>query len=572
MAKYLALIRRADFTDLFKYGSILLNRLTVVDYDSPTEVSKEDGILYRLFENANLFESSFTYVIVEFESPIFDFEKPVLNIEDVQNIYPLDMEAKRELETSFDEHIKISNPRWAQAYSIIQRIRTKKDSLKGANNICRLFNIEEDTQYIPSIITEDILDEVVNELYRNARPQGELSIWVYLLRYERHAFYPQETVGFFMDTVHVVCNYLRQAEVDETFVHNTAIVQTLEKLPRDAKMLDIFNYLLISDDAKNFISKVDEIESRVDFFKIAVIYLFLRGKYQDGLRYDSKMVSQFLSNEKTRDCFIFASYLLGLVLGHDKTYEALYENLPLKIYKSQEEMAAIRKQRDYERRLAALEMKRMEDEQQMQRFEKSKKSGKTQSNKVRSASQSISEGGRSNQRPFQDGFPRTYSEIVEKPVQISSLVEVTQPSPAAVENKDALKEVNDQESRTTVDNAVQTPVAANEAVEAPATEVKETSYTVDSVSEDTSEANVDSDGIHNAKDSNAEDAEDLTPQMTLFSNEDTRSEQGIPNFPIRMGKLGKGKGHPILKNPKPRKVNTIEEYQNLLDNGWRIIE
>lgn len=561
MAIYLALIRRADFTDLFKYGSILLNRLTMVDYDSSTEVSKEDDILYRLFENANLFESSFTYIIVEFESSNFDLNKPVLNIEDVQNIYPLDMEAKRELETSFDEHIKISNPRWAQSYSIIQKIRTRKDSLKGASNICRLFNIEKDSQDIASIITEDILNEVIDELYRNARPYGELPIWVYLLRYERHAFYPQETVGFFMDTVHVVCNYLSKVEVDDTSVTNTTIFQTLERLPRNIKMLDIFSHLSESDAATDFISKVNEIESRVDFFKIAVIFLFLKSKYQDGLRYEPNIVKPFLSNENTRGCFIFASYLLGIVLGQDKTYEALYESLPLKIYKNSEEMSAIRKQRDYERWMATQEMKRMEEEQQKQRAERNNKQGRKKGRSLNDG-QIISEGGRSNQSPFSGSFPKTVPENAESPVKISTSTEIAHQSPIGADNNDVSKKIIIQEKEAQVDDAVPT-IGLAKSTERDGSMVADAKGVLDTnggLSEQTSEVNKES-----------EASEDNT-QSTLFPEEEINAEQCIPDFPVTMGKLGKGKGHRFLKTPKPKTANNIEEYQKLYDSGWRIME
>ena len=562
MARYLALIRRADFTDLFKYGSILLNRLTMVDYDSSsTEVSKEDDVFYRLFENANLFENSFTYIIIEFESSNFDLDKPVLNIEDVQNIYPLDVEAKRELETSFDEHIKISNPRWAQAYSMIQKIRTRKDALKGAGNICRLFNIEKDSQDIASIITDDILNEVVDELYRNARPYGELPIWVYLLRYQRHAFYPQEMVGYFMDTVHVVCNYLSKAEIDDTSVANTAIYQTLERLSRNIKMLDIFSYLSKSDAATDFISKVNEIESRVDFFKIAVIFLFLKGKYQDGLRYEPKIVNAFLSKENTRGCFIFASYLLGIVLGQDKTYEALYECLPLKIYKTSEEMSAIRKQRDYERLMAAREMERMEEEQQKQRAERNNKQGRKKGKSLNDG-QIISEGGRSNQSPFSGSLSKTVSENTESPVKISTSTEIAHQYPFGADNNDVLKEIISQEPETQVDETVLTkgPAKSTEKDGAMVADAKGVLDTDGGPSEQTSEVNKES-----------EASEDNT-QSTLFPEEEINAEQCIPDFPVTMGKLGKGKGHRFLKTPKPKTVNTIEEYQELYDSGWRIME
>ena len=271
MAKYLALIRRTDFTDLFKYGSLYLNHLTIVEYDDDSDIL--DGgktIIKKLFRNANLFESSFTYLIIEFVKANFFRDLPVVDMEDVVRVYPLDREAKKEFETSFDEHIRIESPRWEQAFSTIQRIRTKKDCEKGAKNVSRLYGIQEDAKGFREIITDDILEELVSELYRNIRPTGNLPIRVYMLRYERHAFYPEETVGFFMDAVHVVCNYLQQGEVDETDVSRTLVMRFLESPScRMAKMDAILHKkkaIPTSIDTDNYID-TNEYETIIDDLK-----------------------------------------------------------------------------------------------------------------------------------------------------------------------------------------------------------------------------------------------------------------------------------------------------------------
>lgn len=358
MAKHFALIRRSDFTDLFKYGTIFLNHMTIVAADDGSRTTtNDDWLLNELFKNANLFESSFTYLIIEFDQTGFTLDYPALDIESVLNVYPLDDEAKRELEISFDERIRLSAPKWAKTYSLIQKIQTKKECEKGARNVFRIFQLgEKEWQAASTLISNEILNEVVSELYQDERPRGELPIWVYLLRYERHAFYPQETIGFFMDAVHVVCNYLKQTEVDESEVERTSIMRILEWNKTNQKAMAIYESLKKDPDSKPFIDKVNQIEPNVDFLMIAVFFLKLKQRYQEGMYYEPEMVMPFLQNETTKGSCAIALYLLGIVLGHDKTFEALYERFPLKIFRTQAEMAEIEQQREAARRQAAIEM------------------------------------------------------------------------------------------------------------------------------------------------------------------------------------------------------------------------
>lgn len=329
MAKYYALIRKADFIDLFKYGRYCLNWKTVVEAADASVPESDGAILLELFGNANSFESSFTYLVIKFESEKFSQSDPVVGIEDVTNVFPLDHEAKKEFEISFDKHIRIENPIWSDTYDKIRRLRTKEDCEKGAENVWRLFKPKGELGENRRIITEGILEEVVTELYDNRRPSGDLPLWVYLLRYERHAYYPSGTVGLFMDVVNVVCNYLGKREMDENAVNSTKICQFLNGLPKDYRFSQILKAMNASEDSKSFLSRVTEIEPRVDFLTTAVIFLMLKKRYGEGLRFEADFVSRLSPN----GCFGLAAYLLGLVLGYDKTYDCLYENIPLRIYK-----------------------------------------------------------------------------------------------------------------------------------------------------------------------------------------------------------------------------------------------
>lgn len=569
MTQFLALIRRTDFTDLFKYGQILLNQKTTIAINEDIPSKDSDGqLLNKLFEHANLFESSFTYLIIEFETNNFDFDNPVVDIESVLNVYPLDFEAKKELETSFDEHIRIANPRWFQAYSDVQRIRTKKDCLKGASNVCRLFKTEEGAINASSIITNDILEELVSELYRNARPYGEIPIWVYLLRYERHAFYPQETVGYFMDTVHVVCDFLGKRETDEEQVAQTSIMRLLQEMPREKKMVEIYSYLQAQPESIPFLEKVEGIENRVNFLLTAVIFLNLKHRYQDGLIYEHNLIKSFMSNEMTRNSFSFASYLLGLVLGHDKTYEALYENLPLKIYKTPEEMESIKRQKEYARWKAAEEMKRMEEEREEDRKQKRRgenESGKTKKSKPTTFGDSQTNyGGRRNQRPFLSS-PLKSRDIEE---------EVPQKWPL---NKNDDRKDNESPLTSSSINSNPKSFTVSENLESNSNNKGITETENNGIENNTSAmkpAAIDSakqEGlvVSNIQEGLTTEQESDEANQTLFTMPEEPID--IPDLPCTMGQLKKGSRTEFRKKPYPVTIESKEEFLTRYKEGWRVI-
>lgn len=333
MTNYLALIRKADFTDLFKYGKLHINIDMKTDFScSVEELPSHPEVFFNLTHFANSFDSAFSYLIIHY---VKDSTKGLANdvyIEEVQNIYPLDFESKEAFAMSFDERIRIENPIWPDSVWNLQKQQQFNDSLKGVANLRAILGFSNSDHECKKIISDDIVREVVNELYGENRPTGDLPIWVYLLRYERHSYYPQSTLGYFMDMVNVVCNRMASREVEEDDIKNTQIFVLLDSLRKHSELQykQIYQWLVENIAAQGFFKKINEYESRVDFSKVATLFLILRNKYKEDFFYEKEFIEYCKSFGFE---FELAAYLLGIVLGHEHTYDCMYDMLPLSIFK-----------------------------------------------------------------------------------------------------------------------------------------------------------------------------------------------------------------------------------------------
>ncbi len=336
MANYLALIRKADFVDLYKYGSLHINKdLTRQFTCSVEELPKKEAIFNDLTYFANAFDSTFTYLFLHYENNLGRIND--INISDVRGIYPLDNEAKTELSLSLDPRIKINAPLWPDAVFNLQKKQSIQDCKNGASNIWKIYNLPESIEETGQIVNDKILTEVVDELYENRHPLGKLPIWVYIMRYERHAFYPPNTIGAFMDAVNAIFNYMAAREVDTAEIESTMIMRFLaycnEQMP-NMQFDEILQKLDIQAEPKivQFIKTVEEIETNVDLLKAASLFFIYRNRYKENFIYEEKWEQV---GKKYGKEFSVACYMLGCILGHEHTYDSMYEHLPLAIFKEQ---------------------------------------------------------------------------------------------------------------------------------------------------------------------------------------------------------------------------------------------
>lgn len=333
MANYLALIRKADFVDLYKYGSIHVNKDMTRQFTCKVEeLPNKTAIFNDLTYFANAFDSTFTYLFIHYEKNTGRVND--INIADLLGIYPLDNEAKTELSLSLDPRIKINAPLWPDAVFNLQKKQSIQEFKNGASNIWKIYNLSETIGSIGQIINDKILTEVADELYDNRRPSGKLPIWVYIMRYERHAFYPPNTIGAFMDAVNAIFNYMAGREIDSAEIESTMIMQFLsfcnEKMPT-MQFAEILQKLSIQTDPNivHFLTKVKEIGTSVDLLKTAALFFIYRNRYKVDFIYEEQweQVGKMYGKE-----FSVACYLLGCILGHEHTYDCMYEHLPLAIF------------------------------------------------------------------------------------------------------------------------------------------------------------------------------------------------------------------------------------------------
>lgn len=91
-SEYIAIIRRAEFVDLFKYGWLPLPHS--VRLDQPMQAGEGREIFEELVRWMPVYEYSLEYLLIRFLDSDEDILVRTVNIEQVIAVYTLDEEAK----------------------------------------------------------------------------------------------------------------------------------------------------------------------------------------------------------------------------------------------------------------------------------------------------------------------------------------------------------------------------------------------------------------------------------------------------------------------------------------------
>ena len=340
--EYIALINKESFDRLFKYGRIhLSDGDSICIANHIDEYKSNSTLLKELFKGRDDFEMSFEYVMINYVTDDED-SKSIVRIENVLGLYALDEQSINSLSVRFDPRVVINPPLWPNAMSEIKMEKSFEDCKRGIDNVWKIFRLDEsDKQRCSSIVTDAIINEVVRENYNNEQPSGDLSLWVYLLRYQRHEMYPQSDLGFFLDTVHVFTNW----HFKDSNQFNTEATDVYKRLMDYAGKMsysDILSYIDTAPEISNFREKA----GKDGFYRIAPLYLKLLEPFAErGLDLNGKIggVPLNLQISKLKYFgfdFSLAAYLLGVILGYDRTSDALYDSLQLNIFRKEEDREA----------------------------------------------------------------------------------------------------------------------------------------------------------------------------------------------------------------------------------------
>ncbi|MGL5705858.1 MAG: hypothetical protein ACRDD6_11360 [Tannerellaceae bacterium] len=329
MIQYISIIRKSDFTDLFKYGYFYVHHALTFDGLLCDQKNKNNRWLFDMLTyRMNNFEYSFEYVLIHFEKEKFEGDSFFVHINELHGVYALNEEAKKEMSISFDPRIPIHVSPWAKWFDELQQNKFVAQCLRGVDTIWKIFELsDDDKQKCEEIISRDVIEEVVRQLFAHERPKGDLPLWVYLLRYERHSFYPKKKkIGFFYDLIHVVCSWIKKEEAQADAAESTNVYKKL----KGDKFEDLFKSLEKSEEGKVLAGMTKE-ETSCDFYRVAPLFLLFKSKFGEGLISDQDSAN-FIEHGKTYKFeFSIVAYILGITLGYDKTYDAYYDkiNLPL---------------------------------------------------------------------------------------------------------------------------------------------------------------------------------------------------------------------------------------------------
>ena len=326
-SEYIAIIRRAEFVDLFKYGWLYLPHSVRLDQPMQAGVGRET--FEELVRWMPVYEYSFEYLLIRFLDSDEDILVRTVHIEQVIAVYTFDERAKYELSISFDPRIKIQVSAWTEWFHEKWRESFRQQCKQGVVAIWSLFGLsDKDKIACEKTITPEIQDKIFELIFSGRRPEGVLSPWIYLFLYERHATYPKDkNKGYFLDYIHTCISIFEKKERDGEFdVRDSGyeVVNLLDNVTSD-RFSDLQNSIATSG-LKN---KVDEIAPL--YHDTAPLFLYLKSRcaegFDRGLLKDE--VKKTLVNEPYKRV---ALYLLGLTLGYDKVYDAYYDELPLSIF------------------------------------------------------------------------------------------------------------------------------------------------------------------------------------------------------------------------------------------------
>ena len=143
MKDYLAIIRKLDFVDLFKYGHFTISYAVPFD-GNVSEHANEEELFDALTSRMNMYEYSFEYLIVHFIGGEYEGEYISIDIRNVCGVYTFDMEAKKEMSISFDSRIQLYVSPWAEKFKKLQQKLSIKQCMRGVDNLWTIFGLPEE--------------------------------------------------------------------------------------------------------------------------------------------------------------------------------------------------------------------------------------------------------------------------------------------------------------------------------------------------------------------------------------------------------------------------------------------
>ena len=333
MKHFLSILLRNQFNLFYRFGYTYIPKCQLLEFDGVTNESiKED--LIRLFSETTPFEWEEEYLIIEFDKnelvggEVFHFQ-----IQDVVKVYPLSAQAKSSIETKIDPRIKLERPLFENILPKVEQTIEKHELEKAIQALWNVCDIEDDlNKYLSNIG----LDNIFNGLERRKKGTKPNQIedgnyWEYVLAYDRFDYFPNSTLGYFFDAGQIFANTKGLPSFEGSVLHK--FLQGINSSKPEIKIKEIVKLLESEEQGEKYVSQTTVNEQLQ--YRITPLYLMLKDEIRKAE--DIKTTNLFKHLKPLKEfgaSFNYAIILLGAFFGFKKFYDAYYDNLNLRFYKS----------------------------------------------------------------------------------------------------------------------------------------------------------------------------------------------------------------------------------------------
>lgn len=345
MKDYLALISLSDFDKLFKNGRLQLGQSHVVFVPVPFNKVREMPSLFDQLSNGICdFELPFELIILHYQKESSDLN-PIINIGEVKGLYPLNDEAKRRIAPRLDSRVFINEPLWPNQMQRLIEDKRFESSMRGIENVWNIFGLKkkeynECSKVIDNDIIKAVLENVNSGTPLSGKSLQERSLWLYLMRYRRYSMFPKNASGFILDSAYVEFLYENDGDTNEAshIVEQSPLCKDMYG-QSEKSLAKLIHY--VEEQHPDFPQYTDGIVK--DFYVAAPVYCMLIETAGDSILDLDASVNgiplQDIMKELLKQYPMatnLALYMLGAVLGYEKTYDALYQKEKLALFKKDE--------------------------------------------------------------------------------------------------------------------------------------------------------------------------------------------------------------------------------------------
>jgi hypothetical protein len=333
MKHFLSILLRNQFNLFYRFGYTYIPKCQLLEFDGVTNESiKED--LIRLFSETTPFEWEEEYMIIQFEkNGLVEGEVFHFQIQDVVKVYPLSAQAKSSIETKIDPRIKLERPVFENILPKVEQTIEKHELEKAIQALWNVCDIEDDlNKYLSNIGLENIFKGLERRKKGTKASQiKDGNYWEYVLAYDRFDYFPNSTLGYFFDAGQIFANSKGLPSFEGSVLHK--FLQDINSSKPEIKIKETVTLLETEEQGKKYVLQTT-VNEQLQYL-ITPLYLMLKDEIRKAEDIKSTNLFKHLKTLKEFGAsFNYAIILLGVFFGFKKFYDAYYDNLNLRFYKS----------------------------------------------------------------------------------------------------------------------------------------------------------------------------------------------------------------------------------------------